>query len=189
MENKTSVCSVRTVEISWVIFLARSFWVSLFRLGRQTCRDSGKLAFWIPLRFCFRSSSFSPSALDFPSFPRATPTLDGKTNGLKNVFFICPLDEGWPSVSLLHTPTAPTLGQRLGVGERGNDRRGRKGSHCFFWSGTTRSNPGQNKQAKGRSHKPDGQHMALAWNRNFNSALPTPCIPQKRRFYTLAFFF
>lgn len=57
--------------------------------------------------------------------------------------------------------------------------------------GLTRSSPGQNKQAKGRSCKSDGQHMALASHRNFNSALPTPCIPQKRRFYMLmlSFFF
>lgn len=97
------------------------------------------------------------------------------------------MPSGW---ALATSPTASHshsshLGQQLGAGVRGNDRRGRKGSQCFFWSGTIRSSPGQNKQAKGRSCKSDRQHMALAWNRDFSSALPTPCIPQERRFYTL----
>lgn len=95
--------------------------VNYLYLGWESkqCRDSVKLASWIPLGFCLKVVLQHRT-----SSHRATPTLDWKTNVLNNLLFIVPLDE---CCSLLHTPTALTLGQQLRVRVRGSNRRGRKG--------------------------------------------------------------
>lgn len=88
----------------------------------EQCRDSVKFASWIPVGSCLKEV---PSLLQHRAFShRAAPTLDWKTNALNIFLFLVPLDE---CCSLLHTPTALTLGQQLRVRVRGSNRRGRKG--------------------------------------------------------------
>lgn len=151
------------------------------------CRDSVKIAFWIPLRSCFKSSSFSPSAWDFPSSSRATHTAGWEPNVLKTAFH---LPSGWALATCLLTisqlpPWVSNSGLEWG------EIRGGAGKALTAFSGLELPEAGQDKITRVKAGAASLADSTWPWHWIATSDLlcQIPYIPQKRGFAHYCFFF
>lgn len=138
-------------------------------LSKITLLNPFRILLYKQLFLSFGTRHFIPSPLS------STPTLDGKTKVLKNLFFICPLEEHWLSVSPPHSPHHVSVS---GLGQ-GAATEGAGKAHTIFLLWEYQK---QHSKYIDRSCESNGHHIALlsGGNLNFASSMhPTHKQPQK----------
>lgn len=156
---------VSNISLLLNIYLAQEN-KSMQGLSKISFLNPFRILLYRQLFLSFITRHFIPSPLS------STPTLDGKTKLLNNLFFICPLEEHWLSASPPHSSHHVSIS---GLGQ-GAATEGAGKAHTIFCSGNLRSST-VNKQTEA-----DGHHIALVsgGNLNFaNSMHPTHKQPQK----------